>query len=245
MNIIDKNTVIGNNLCIGNFNQIEKNVTIGDNVKIGNNVRISSGTIIGDDVKIFDGVIIGTEPQDLKYNNEIIRTVIGNGTTIREYVTINGGSKRDTKIGENCYLMVYSHVSHDTILGKKVILANCVEIGGNSFIDDYAFIGGSVSVHQNSNIGKYCMVGGFGAVRKDILPFFTVGGTPFRLIGINKLGLKRNGKTTEEIEHICDLYKKIKTKLTIEILEIFQQINTNESQELLTFIKNSKRGLVK
>ena len=225
---------------------IADDVIIGKNPKIGNNVRICSGTIIGDNVKIYDGAIIGSDPQDLVYENDIpTQTIIGDNVTIREYVTINRGSDRTLKtvVGDNCYLMSYSHVSHDTNLGDNVILANSVQIGGRSIIGDYSFMGGGVLIHQNSKVGKHVMVGGGAAVIKDVIPYSLVNNNAI-LKGINIVGIKRNGDI-KNITHIKKLFDILKEDVILkERVKKIKTYNTKESQEICDFIECSKRRLM-
>jgi len=218
---------------IGKNCDIASDVIIGNNPKIGNNVRICSGTIIGDNVNIYDGAIIGSDPQDLVYKNDLpTQTIIGDNVTIREYVTINRGSERTLKtmVGDNCYLMTYSHVSHDTILGNNVILANSVQIGGNSFIGDFVFMGGGAVLHQKGRIGKHAMIGGGSVLNKDVLPFSTILGVNTSLIGINIVGIKKNyGK--EKVSNIQEIFSKLKEKgLFNSKIKYIESLSNEESQ---------------
>jgi len=233
---------------IGKNCDIADNVIIGKNPKIGNNVRICSGTIIGDNVKIYDGAIIGTDPQHLKFNtNDKTKVIIGDNVTIREYVTINRSTNKEypTIIGDGCYLMSYSHVSHDTILGKKVILTNSVQIGGHSFIDDYSNIGGGTLIHQRTSIGKHVMVGLGSIIYKDIIPFTLLRGRDKELkTTINKVGIERNydKNKTQHIKSILDMLKS--NKVYDEKIKVLNSIGSKESIEIYNFIINSKRNIL-
>ena len=232
---------------IGKNCHIADDVIIGKNPKIGNNVRICSGTIIGDNVKIYDGAIIGSDPQDLVYENDILtQTIIGDNVTIREYVTINRGSERTLKtvVGDNCYLMSYSHVSHDTILGDNVILANSVQIGGNSVIEDFVFMGGGAVLHQKGRIGKHAMIGGGSVLNKDVLPFSTILGVNTTLIGVNIVGIKKN-YDKEKINNIQNIFNKLKEEgLFSNKIKYIESLSTEESQIICDFVKNNKRPLL-
>ena len=220
---------------------IAKDVIIGNNSQIGNNVKICSGTIIGDNVKIYDGAIIGSDPQDLIYKNESKSyTHIGDNVTIREYVTINRGSDRTNKtiIGDDCYIMSYAHISHDTKLGKRVVVVNSTQIGGNTLIDDYAFVGGGTLIHQKTSIGKYVMVGLGSIINKDILPYSKVFGAPAQLKGLNEVGLVRN-YDEDKIPHIKNLFDIVKNNIGD-----LEKINSVESKEIMDFINNSRREIL-
>lgn len=233
---------------IGNNCEISKDVIIGSNYQIGNNVTIYSGTVIGDNVKIYDGAIIGTDPQHINFDSNInTNVVIGDNVIIREYVTISRSTSKDTPttIGDGCYLMNYSHVSHDSILGKNVILANSVQIGGHSIIGEYTNIGGGVLIHQNTYIGKHVMIGTGSIILKNILPFTTLSGRDKQIkTTINKLGIKRNydGSKVQHIKSIIDMLKS--GKQYEEKIKILKSIDSKESNEIYNFIINSKRNVL-
>lgn len=236
----------------GNFNVISNNVSIGNNVEIGNNVRIENNVIIGDNVRIFDGVIIGTEPQDIKVFDGVNngKVIIGSGTTLREYVTVHKNVDKSgfTKIGNDCYLMAYSHVSHDTILGNNVILTNSTQIGGYSYIGDYSNLAGGVMVHQRSKIGPYTMIGMNSVIMKDIPPFALVSGMPAEFSKINLVLLKKLKFTSQQIENISNCYKKLRDHdktLTQKVNEMLLNVENLESRIILEFISNSKRGIIR
>jgi len=233
---------------IGNNCEISKDVIIGSNYQIGNNVTIYSGTVIGDNVKIYDGAIIGTDPQHINFDSNIdTNVVIGDNVIIREYVTISRSTSKDTPttIGDGCYLMNYSHVSHDTILGKNVILSNSVQIGGHSFIDDYSNMGGGTLIHQNTNIGKHVMIGAGSLILKNILPFTLLSGRDNQIkTTINKIGIKRN-YDENKIQHIKSILDMLKgDKIYDEKIKVLNSIGSTESNEIYNFIINSKRNVL-
>ena len=226
-------------------------MSIGDNCWIGSNVTIYPGARIGSNCQIFPGAVISAIPQDLKFQGEDTTAIIGNNVIIRECVTINRGTghSNTTHVGDNTFLMAYSHIAHDCCIKNNVIIANGVAIAGHVEIDEHAIIGGLSAIQQFSKIGKFSMVSGGSLVRKDVPPYIKVAKEPLRFIGINKIGLKRNSFNKEEIENISAIFRVIfqdgnNISKAIEILEKSQG-NSSEKKEILKFIKNSKIGIVK
>jgi UDP-N-acetylglucosamine acyltransferase len=243
---------IANNVVIEPFVTIHKNVVIGEGSWIGSNCSIMEGARIGKNCKIFPGAVISANPQDLKYKGEETTVTIGDNTTIRECVTLNRGTaldKNDTKIGNNCLLMAYTHVAHDCIIGDSVIIANAVQLAGHINIDDYAYIGGSSAIHQFVSVGAYAMISGGSLVRKDVPPFAKAGREPLAYIGINSVGLRRRGFPDEIISEIQDIYrtifiKKYNISQALDIIE-GEVRPTKERDEIINFIRNSNRGIMK
>ena len=193
--IIDKKAKISKNVKIGPYSVIGPNVEIEEDVEIHSHVNIVGNTKIGTRTKIFPFASIGTEPQDLKFKGEKSRLVIGKNNKIREYVTINPGTEGGgglTEIGDNCLLMIASHVAHDCKIGNNVIIANNVPLGGHVTIEDSVIIGGNSAVQQFTRIGRLAMVGGMTGVLKDVIPFGLSFGNRNYLKGINIIGLRRN-----------------------------------------------------
>ena len=248
---INKDAKIGKNVKIDSFSSIHENVVIGDNCWIGSNVTIYPGARIGSNCQIFPGSVISAIPQDLKFKGEETTAIIGDNVIIRECVTINRGTSYNntTIVGDNSFLMAYSHVAHDCIIKNNVIVANGVAIAGHVEIDEYAIIGGLSAIQQFTKIGKFSMISGGSLVRKDVPPYIKVAKEPLRFIGINKIGLKRNNFKKEQIEHISSIFRIIfqegnNISKAIEIIEKNEEIS-NEKKEILKFIKNSKSGIVK
>ena len=202
---------IGKNVKIGPFVTIADDVEIGDGTTIMSNAVILDGARIGKDCLICTGAVISNIPQDLKFKGEKTTAVIGDRTTIREYVTVNRGtaSKNTTIIGDDCLIMAYCHVAHDCKLGNHIITSNACQIAGEVVIDDYATIGGGSLIHQFSHIGTQVMMQGGSRVPKDIPPYAMVGREPLRFIGINSVGLKRRGFSNEQIDAIQRTYRLI------------------------------------
>ena len=192
--VIDKKAKIGKNVKVGPFCYIGPQVQISEGVELISNIHIEGNTKIGIGTKIFPFASIGTVPQDLKYQGEDNSLEIGENNTIREYVTINPGTKgggSKTIIGNNCLLMISSHVAHDCNIGNDVVIANNVPLGGHVTIEDSVVIGGNSAVQQFTRIGRLAMIGGMTGVLKDVIPFGLSFGNRNYLRGINIIGLKR------------------------------------------------------
>ena len=214
LNIVDPRAQIGQDVTIEPFTTIQGDVVIGDNCWIGPNVSIMDGVRIGNNCKIFPGAVIGAIPQDLKFEGEQSLVEIGNQVIVREYVTINRGTKANVKttIKDQCLLMAYVHVAHDCILEQNVILANNVALAGHIHIGAYARIGGMVAVHQFVNIGTHSFIGGGSLVRKDVPPFVKAAREPLAYAGVNSIGLRRAGYESKIINHIQDIYRILYVK---------------------------------
>jgi UDP-N-acetylglucosamine acyltransferase len=242
---------IAKNVVIEPFVNIEKNVVIEEGTWIGSNVTIMEGARIGKNCRIFPGAVISAIPQDLKFEGEETAVKIGNNTTIREFVTINRGTKAnmETVIGDNCLLMAYVHIAHDCILGNNVILANAATLGGHIVIDEWAIIGGLAAVHQFVHIGAHAFISGGGMARKDVPPFCKAGREPLQFAGVNSIGLRRRGFSNERINAIQEIYRII----FLRGRNITQSVNyieanipaTPDRDEILSFIANSQRGIMK
>ena len=242
---------IADTVVIEPFVTIHKNVEIGEGTWIGSNVTIMEGARIGKNCKIFPGAVISAIPQDLKFNGEDTITEIGDNTTIRACVTINRGTvaKGKTVVGQNCLLMAYCHIAHDTILGNHVIIGNGTQIAGEVIIHDYAILSGLVAVHQFVNIGPHVMISGGSLVRKDVPPYTKAAREPLSYEGVNSIGLRRRGFTAEKIGEIQEIYRKLylrgmnnaKALINIET----EMPATQERDEIISFIRKSDRGVMK
>lgn len=244
-------TRIAKNVVIEPFVNIEKNVEIGEGTWIGSNVTIMEGTKIGKNCRIFPGAVIAAIPQDLKFGGEETFVTIGDNTTIREFVTINRGTKANnqTVVGKNVLIMAYAHIAHDCIIGDNVVMANAANLAGHVEIDEWAIVGGLTAVHQFSKIGKHTMVSGGSLVRKDIPPYTKAAREPISYVGINSVGLRRRGYSSEQINQIQDIYRIIYLKglnnsHAVAVIEA-EVPATPERDEILTFINKSSRGIMK
>lgn len=234
---------------IGPYAVVGKDVTLGEGVVIGAHAVVVGITTLQDEVRIGPGAVIGTPPQDLKYKGEITTLEIGPRTVVREMANINCGTSATGKtvIGADCFLMAYSHVAHDCVIGDGVILANSVNLAGHVEVGYRAIIGGVVPVHQFTRIGEYSMIGGGFRVSRDVTPFTLAGGEPLRAVGINKLGLRRNGFSNQEIQNATDgfhfLFKGSGT-LADRIREVLEKPSVDPiRRRMAEFIQNSQRGV--
>ena len=236
---------------VENFTTIEDEVEIGEGSWIGPNVVIMKGTKIGANCRIFPGAIIGSIPQDLKFEGESSILEIGDNVTIREYCTINRGTKANYKtyIGNNCLLMAYVHVAHDCIIEDNCILANNVNLAGHIELGKFTVLGGMSAVHQFVKIGNHVMVGGGSLVRKDIPPFVKAARQPLSYVGVNSVGLRRRGYSNKQINHIQDIYrilfvKGYNTSQAVQIIEATVKA-TPEREAILSFISEADRGVMR
>ena len=185
---------LGKGVCVGSGAVIGPEVIVGPNTWIGPNVIIEGKVKIGSNNKIFPGACIGLEPQDLKYKGALTDVVIGDANTIREYVTINRATYEGekTNVGDGNLLMAYSHLGHNCEIGNNIVMSNSVQVAGHVVIEDRAVIGGCLGIHQFVHIGYLAMVGGMTRVDRDVPPFCLAEGHPGKLIGLNRVGIKRN-----------------------------------------------------
>lgn len=233
------------------FVTIEGDVEIGEGTRICSNVTIMDGARIGKNCRIFPGVVIGAVPQDLKFRGEKTTAVIGDNTTIRECVTIHRGtaSKGTTIVGNNCLLMAYVHVAHDCVVGNNIILANSTQLAGEVVVDDWAIVGGGSLVHQFTHIGSHVMIQGGSLIGKDIPPYVKAGREPISYAGINSIGLRRRNFSNDTIREIQDIYRFLylsRMNVTDALDAIEAELPaTKERDEILLFIRNSKRGIIR
>ena len=209
MTYVHPTAIIGENVTISPFSSVYEDVEIGDGTWIGPNVTIMSGARIGKNCKIYPGTVISGEPQDLKYEGEKTLTYIGDNTTIRECVTVNKGTNAlgYTKIGDNCLIMATAHIAHDCVVGNNVVIVNAVGLAGHIEVGDFAFIGGYSAVHQFTKIGEHAFVAGATQIRKDVPPYVKAAKNPVAYAGVNAIGLRRKGFTSEEIFEIQGIYR--------------------------------------
>ena len=252
--IISKETKLGSKVKIGPYCMLGPNVQVGNNVKIYSHVNLDGYTIIGSDTQIFPFASIGTVPQDLKYKGEKSKLLIGSNNIIREYVTMNPGTKGGgliTKIGNNCLFMIGSHVAHDCFIGNNVIMANNATLAGHVCIDDFAILGGLSAVHQFVRIGKHAMVGGMSGVENDVIPYGSVMGDRAFLSGLNIVGLKRRGFSRNEIQDLRTVFRlifSIEGTINERLKDAGKMYKKNKVvMEIVNFIKlkNSSRAICK
>ena len=245
--VIDPKAKISKNVKIGPFCNIGPNVQLNENVELISNVHIEGNTMIGNGTRIFPFASIGTEPQDLKYNNEKNSTTIGDNNIIREYVTINpgtlgGGSQ--TIIGNNCLFMISSHIAHDCKIGNNGIIANNVPLGGHVTLEDSVVIGGNSAVQQFTRIGRLAMIGGMTGVLKDVIPFGLSVGNRNYLQGLNLIGLRRKKYENKKIMELDKAYREIFSSKNFHenLSKINGEYMDNELvNEVITFIEKEKK----
>ncbi|WP_298952692.1 acyl-ACP--UDP-N-acetylglucosamine O-acyltransferase [uncultured Nonlabens sp.] len=242
---------IAKNVVIEPFTTIHNDVVIEEGTWIGSNVTIMEGARIGKNVSIFPGAVISAIPQDKKFEDEDTVTIIGDNTTIRECVTINRGTsdRMKTVIGKNCWIMAYCHIAHDCIVGDNCIFSNNSTLAGHITVGDYVVLAGMAAVQQFCQIGSHAFVTGGSLVRKDVPPFVKAGREPLSYVGINSVGLRRRGFDLEKIREIQDIYrilyqKNYNVSQGVEIIEA-EMSATPERDEILEFIKNTKRGIMR
>ncbi len=251
LSVVHPNAKIGSNVTISPFTMVAEDVEIGDNCWIGPNVSIMDGVRIGNNCKVFPGAILGATPQDLKYEGEESILEIADNVIIREYCTINRGTKANYKtyIGKNSLIMAYVHVAHDCIIGNNCILSNNVNLAGHIELAPYVIVGGMTAVHQFVNIGIHSFIGGGSLVRKDVPPYVKAAREPLSYVGINSVGLRRRGFDAAQIKTIQDIYRILfvrgyNTKQALKF--IHEEFPTSdEKSTILEFIQQSNRGLMR
>ncbi|SEB49396.1 acyl-[acyl-carrier-protein]--UDP-N-acetylglucosamine O-acyltransferase [Tenacibaculum sp. MAR_2009_124] len=242
---------IARNVVIEPFTTIHANVEIGSGTWIGSNVTIMEGARIGENCRIFPGSVVSAIPQDLKYNEEDTSVIIGNNVTIRECVTINRGTtdRMKTVVGDNCLIMAYSHIAHDCMVGDNCIFSNNTTLAGHVNVGNNVVLAGMVAVHQFASVGSHAFVTGGSLVRKDVPPYVKAAREPLSYVGINSVGLRRRGFDTDKIREIQDIYRILYQKnynntQAVAIIEAEMEA-TSERDEILQFVKDSHRGIMK
>ena len=242
---------IAKNVVIEPFTTIHNNVIIGEGTWIGSNVTIMEGARIGKNCNIFPGCVISAIPQDLKFQDEETIVKIGDNSTLREYVTINRGTvdRGKTVVGKNCLIMAYCHIAHDCIVGDNCIFSNNSTLAGHVTVGNQVILAGMTAVHQFCTIGQHAFITGGSLVRKDVPPFVKGAREPMSYVGINSIGLRRRGFKSEKIREIQNIYRTLFQKgfnntQAVRLIEADMEATT-ERDEILQFIKNSKRGIMK
>lgn len=242
---------LGSKVEVGPFTVIEDDVEIGENTWIGPHVTINNGVRIGSNCKIYAGAVLGSDPQDLKYEGEETFLRIGNNVTIREYCTINKGTRANnhTILEDGCLIMAYVHIAHDCIIGKEAIIANSTNFGGHVEIGKYAIISAMVAIHQFVKVGEYSMVGGGSLVRKSVPPYIKAAREPLSYVGVNSIGLRRRGFSNKRIHHIQDIYRILYVK-GYNIQHALDRIEatieaTADREAILKFVQEADRGVMR
>ena len=242
---------LGEGVIVEAFAYIDANTEIGEGTRIMPSATVLLGSRIGKNCTIFPSAVIGAVPQDLKFRGEETLAIVGDNTTVRECATINRGtaSRGYTKVGNNCLLMAYSHVAHDCVLNNNIIIGNATQLAGEVVIDDFAILSGGALVHQFTEIGSHVMIQGGAKVAKDIPPYIMAGREPLAYAGINIVGLRRRGFSSEQINAIQDVYRCLyqagyNTTQALERVEN-ELPESDEREKIVTFIRASSRGIIR
>jgi UDP-N-acetylglucosamine acyltransferase len=250
--IINSGAEIDSNVAIGAYSIIGDNVTIGSGTVIGPHVVIDPYSTIGRNCRIFQYAAVGAPPQSLKFQGEKTYVKIGDGTVIREFVTVHRGTGFGggiTEVGEENFLMAYTHIAHDCKVGRKVVMANNATLAGHITIGDNATIGGLTAIHQFVKIGEYAFVGGKSAVVKDVPPYVIAAGDRAELHGLNSVGLKRHGFSPATLSTLKKTYRLI-FRIGLTINEAVERVKAEVEQipevvNFIEFIKSSQRGVTR
>ncbi len=237
---------------VGAYSIIGENVEIGEKTWIGPHVVIQGPCKIGAENKLFQFSSIGEIPQDKKFHGETSFLEIGDRNTIREFATINRGTDDGggtTRIGNDNWLMAYIHIAHDCQIGSNTIFANNASLAGHAIIEDFVILGGFTLVHQFCKIGQHAFCGMGSAISKDIPPYLMVNGSPAHAHGLNTEGIKRKGFSKEAIKALREAYKIIyRSNNTVEVAKAeLKSLASNfpEVQNMLTFLQQSERGILR
>lgn len=248
--VIDEGAELAESVSVGPFAVVGPGVRLESGVKVGSHVLIERDTRVGAGCELHHGAVLGTDPQDLKYDGEDSSLRVGSGTVIREYATLNRGTAASgtTRVGRNCLIMAYAHVAHDCTIGDDVVLANSVAMGGHVEIGEHAIVGGLVAIHQFVRVGRHAFLGGGSRVVQDVPPFCTVAGNPCEAYGINTEGLDRRGFDRETVQALRRAYRKVFRSdrhigAALELLAREEGAPPPEVSEMLDFIRGSERGV--
>lgn len=250
--VVDSGAVIGSGVEIGPFVVVGPNVEIGAGTHIGPRVLIERDTVLGTGCQVANGAVLGTDPQDMKYEGEETLLEVGDRTVIREFATLNRGTAASgrTIVGSDCLLMAYSHIAHDCELGNHVVVSNATNMAGHVTIGDWAIVSGLVAIHQFVRIGAHSFVGGGSRVAQDVPPYCRAVGNPSaKLYGLNAVGLERRGVDAGVRRRLKRAYRLLFNSglnLTRAVSQVGADVELDcpEVGYLLDFIRNSTRGIV-
>jgi UDP-N-acetylglucosamine acyltransferase len=249
--IVSPRAELGDGVVVGPWCMIGDDVRIGAGTVLYSNVIVDGHTTIGANNRFFHSAVIGTNPQDLKYKGEPTAVEIGDDNTIREFVTVNRSAtlEEPVRVGSHNLLMAYAHIAHNCQIGNHVIIANAVNLAGHVHIMDYVTIGGMTAVHQFVWIGRYAFVGGASGVKKDIPPYTRGEGMPYRVAGLNAVGLRRRGFSAEQVESLKEIYRifYLAGLNTTQAMETVLRLSslTPEQKEFVDFVRTCTRGICK
>ncbi|TGV09274.1 acyl-ACP--UDP-N-acetylglucosamine O-acyltransferase [Alcaligenaceae bacterium 429] len=249
--IIAPGACLADDVQVGAYSIIGENVEIGAGTVVGSHCVIDGHTTIGKNNNFYRFCSIGGMPQDKKYAGEPTRLEIGDGNTIREYVTINTGTTQDvgvTRVGDDNWIMAYVHIAHDCQIASHTVIANSVQFAGHIHVGDWAIIGGLTAIHQFVRIGAHCMIGGTSSIRQDVPPYVIGAGDPFRPVGVNSEGLNRRGFDAAAVSNVKNLYKLLYRR-DLKVEEALAQMKaldqTPETAIMVDFLEQSHRGIVR
>ncbi|MDR1008237.1 MAG: acyl-ACP--UDP-N-acetylglucosamine O-acyltransferase [Campylobacteraceae bacterium] len=247
--IVEEGAVLGEGVTVGAYAFVSAKSAIGKNSEIRQGAQVLGSSIIGENVRIYPYAIIGGDPQDISFKvGEISRVIIGDNTTVREFVTINGGSQKGdftTRVGKNCFIMNFCHIAHDCTLYDNVILANSATLAGHVEVGRDTVIGGLTPVHQFVKIGEGCMIGGASALSQDVPPFCLAEGNRAYLRGLNLIGLRRR-ELKEDIDALSAAYKtlfKSNRSLRQSAEDLLNATTNGKVRLMCEFVLNTKRGI--
>ncbi len=250
--IVDPSATLGLGVEVGPFAIVGPNVSIGANTVVGPRVLVEQNTTIGIDCRISNGAVLGTDPQDLKYDGEETFLVVGDRTVIREFATLNRGTSAThrTVVGSDCLLMAYTHVAHDCELGNHVIVSNATNMAGHVTIEDWAIISGLVAIHQFVRIGAHAFIGGGSRIAQDVPPYCRAVGNPApKLYGLNSVGLDRRGLSKTVRASLKQAYRMLfqsDWNMTQALAKAEEEVELiPEVRQFLDFVRNSERGVTR
>jgi len=249
--IVAQETCVGEDCCIGAYCVVGPDVRLGAGTRLHSHVVIDGNTALGERCEVFPFASLGKQTQDLKYEGGAAAVEIGDDTTIREYVTVNAATAAGgaTSIGAHCHILAYSHIAHECRLGNRVIMSNGTQLAGHVIVEDNVVFGGMAGVHQFVRIGTTAMVSATAKVIQDVAPFCLVDGNPAVPVGVNKIGMQRNGRSEEAIAAVGRAYKTLfRANLTLEAaLQRLsaEQGDVPEIEHMVRFIQGSERGLAR
>ena len=250
--VVDPRAVVGAGSVIGPHAYIGPNVRIGQHCQVGASAVIDGWTEMGDGNQVAAMVSLGLPPQDLKYQGEVTRLVIGSRNIFREFVTVHRGTQGGggvTRIGDQNLFMAYTHVAHDCQVGSHIIFGNSATLGGHVHVEDWANISAGSGVHQFCRVGRHAFIGGYSVVTKDAMPFAKTVGNRARIYGLNTIGLIRRGFPPEVVSRLKRAYRyllvsKLNTSRAVKRIEQDDTLACPEVQYVIDFIRSSHRGVL-
>jgi UDP-N-acetylglucosamine acyltransferase len=254
--LVAEGAVVPASCAVGPYCTVGPKVVLGEDCELVSHVVLDGHLTAGARNRFFSFACVGVAPQDLKYNDEPTRLVLGDDNTIREYVTISRGTVGGggiTRVGSGCLIMAYTHIGHDSSIGNGCILANAATLAGHVTVEDYAVVGALCPVHQYCRIGKYSYIGGGTTITQDVLPFsLTSIARDNHAYGLNKVGLERRGFTPEQLKELRAAYRTLvggKKNVSQALEELRSRLDAGEAGEhvryLVDFVEASDRGVIR